>query len=157
MNDEYLISYVSSILVKKRYFFDAPIRPCDFLFNYVFNNAQKKLYIAFGMESEHNECPICYEHLTEYNKVRTSCEHEFCKNCISRVASDWFARRDDNPCCPCCRRVIDYYNKFYVESVVIALCMTFYPFVYYYIYEIINKIQLKIQMRMNKRISGGGW
>jgi hypothetical protein len=153
-NDEDLIDYVSGILMKKRYFFETPIRPCDFLFNYVLNNAQKKLYIAFGMESERKECPICYENLTEYNTVKTSCGHEFCKDCMSRVVNDWFAQRDGNPSCPCCRGVIDCYKKFYVESMIVALCMSFYPYMYYYMWDMVNKMRWKVEMRKNARIGG---
>lgn len=155
-NDECLVDYVSGILMKKRYFFETPIRPCDFLFNYVFNNAQKKLYIAFEMEAEHKECPICYDELTEYNTVKTSCGHEFCKKCISRVVDDWFAQRDDNPSCPYCRCVIGYYEKFYVDCMIIALYMTFCPYMYYYVCDVVNKMRWKVEMRKNARISGVG-
>jgi len=153
-DDEYLLDYVSSILIKKRYFFNNPIRPCDFLFNYILNNIQKKLYIIFRMEAEHNDCPICYDDLTEYNNVRTNCGHYFCKNCISRVVHEWFLQYEGNPPCPYCRGVIEYYNKFYVENRTFELCVTFYPFIYYHEYDAMTKIQLKIQLRENTRI---GW
>jgi hypothetical protein len=153
-NDEDLIDFVSGILMKKRYFFETPIRPCDFLFNYVLNNAQKKLYIALGMDAERKECPVCYDELTEYNTVKTCCEHEFCKNCISRVVNDWFAQRDGNPSCPCCRGEIKYYKTYYVESMIVALCMTFYPYLYYYMWCALNKLKWKVEMRNNARIGG---
>ena len=139
LNDACLFDYVSTKLMQKRYYFNAPIRPCDFLFNYVLNNAQKKLYIAFSLEPTFTECPICYETLNEYNTVLTNCGHSYCNNCLVRVIDTWNIQYNTNPPCPCCRTTIDYYNKLFVDGVTITVCMLFNPYLYCHIYNIITK------------------
>jgi hypothetical protein len=139
LNDACLFDYVSTKLMQKRYYFNAPIRPCDFLFNYVLNSAQKKLYIAFSLEPTFTECPICYETLNEYNTVLTNCGHSYCNNCLVRVIDTWNIQYNTNPPCPCCRTTIDYYNKLFVDGVTITVCMMFNPYLYCHIYNITTK------------------
>lgn len=119
--DQYLLDYVYTKLSQKRYFFKTPIRPCDFLFNYVLNNAQKKLYIALTLQTKWKECPVCYETLNDCNTVRTICGHYYCKHCLSRLLEN------DIPTCPCCRHEIySYYNE-WIESVYHLFYMIFNP------------------------------
>lgn len=139
LNDACLFDYISAKLMKKKYYFNAPIRPCDFLFNYVLNNAQKKLYIAFALDIRFIECPICYEPLNEYNTVLTNCGHSYCNDCLVRVIDTWNIQYNINPPCPCCRTTIDYYNKLFVDRMIITLCMRFNPYLYSHIYNIVAK------------------
>lgn len=139
LNDDCLFDYISTKLMQKRYYFNAPIRPCDFLFNYVLNSKQKKLYIAFSLEPSFTECPICYETLNEYNTVLTNCGHSYCNSCLVRVIDTWNIQYNTNPPCPCCRTTIDYYNKLFVDEVTITLCMVFNQYLYCHIYNITTK------------------
>jgi len=139
LNDVCLFDYISTKLMQKRYYFRAPIRPCDFLFNYVLNNAQKKLYIAFSLETSFTECPVCYETLNEYNTVLTNCGHYYCNNCLVRIIDTCNIQYNTNPQCPCCRTTVDYYNRLFVDGVTITLCMVFNPYLYCHIYNIITK------------------
>lgn len=118
-NDLYLFDYVTERLMKKKYYFKAPIRPCDFLFNYVLNNAQKKIYIALTLQTDWKECPICYETLNEYNTVKTICGHNYCKNCFARVLEK------NIPTCACCRAEIHSYYDQYMESVIHRIYVIF--------------------------------
>ena len=120
-NDQYLFHYVTNILLKKKYFLKDPIRPCDFIFNYILNNAQKKLYIALMLQPEWKECPICYETLNEYNTVQAMCGHHYCKDCFVRVLEKGI------PTCACCRAEICCYYERYMESVIHLFYVIFNP------------------------------
>ena len=49
-------------------------------------------------ETEKKECPICYEKLGK-TKCRTSCGHEFCTGCFTKI----FTTSRHSPSCPMCR------------------------------------------------------
>ncbi len=49
-------------------------------------------------EKETKECPICYEKLGK-TKCRTSCGHEFCTGCFTKI----FTTSRHSPSCPMCR------------------------------------------------------
>ena len=51
------------------------------------------------------DCPVCLEALDPINIIRTNCDHEYCGNCIKRLAS---STNDNNkqPTCPLCRSVL---------------------------------------------------
>lgn len=52
-----------------------------------------------------NDCPICFNEITDINKYSTECEHDFCKSCLDK----WFDRGKVS--CPNCRKEIKYiYN-----------------------------------------------
>lgn len=50
------------------------------------------------LKKETKECPICYEELGK-TKCRTSCGHEFCTGCFSKI----FTTSRRSPSCPMCR------------------------------------------------------
>ncbi len=50
------------------------------------------------LKKEKKECPICYEELGK-TKCRTSCGHEFCTGCFSKI----FTTSRHSPSCPMCR------------------------------------------------------
>jgi hypothetical protein len=50
------------------------------------------------LKKEKKECPICYEELGK-TKCRTSCGHEFCTGCFSKI----FTTSRHSPTCPMCR------------------------------------------------------
>jgi len=52
------------------------------------------------------ECPICLDNLT-YNTIqKTNCEHEFCKDCLTRTVKGFLNKRNKAKC-PLCRSNID--------------------------------------------------
>ena len=49
-----------------------------------------------------NECPICFNEMTDNNRCITNCEHEFCNVCLDK----WFDKGKIS--CPNCRLDIKY-------------------------------------------------
>lgn len=62
-------------------------------------NCETKKVKRRSSRNEDNECPICYEHMTARNSVKTKCNHTFHKKCLKQQC-------DINPTCPLCRKDI---------------------------------------------------
>jgi hypothetical protein len=125
VEDYNLLWYVQDKLTKKRYLFEKSIRPTEFVFKYIFNDHQKRLYIAFKLKPK-DECPVCYTELNEYNTIKTNCNHSFCNNCISKLTE--YSKN-----CPCCRTILTSYEEMYVNPYSIIIEYLFIPYTYPYI------------------------
>lgn len=64
------------------------------------------------------ECPICLDSL-EYGTIqKTNCNHEYCKDCLTRTIKE-FANRRNKAKCPLCRSDIEiiYQNKKFINKI----------------------------------------
>jgi hypothetical protein len=63
------------------------------------------------------ECPICFNEVTYENIQKTNCNHEFCKECLTKTIKG-FANRRSKSKCPICRMNIEtiYQNKKFVNE-----------------------------------------
>lgn len=104
--DEDLYEYVKNIILKKKRNM-INIRPSKFVFN-LLTKKQKRIFVYLHLK-EYQECPICYDIINYTNKIKTSCNHIFCKNCIHTIFSVPPPPGQYNPC-PCCRRDLVYYS-----------------------------------------------
>ena len=62
-----------------------------------------------GLCNKHSnqiECPICFTYFNNTNIIKLSCNHSFCKECISK----W---KKHNNNCPCCRQYTINQNNIY--------------------------------------------
>lgn len=53
-----------------------------------------------------DECPICYDSLTNDENVRNQCGHSICIGCFDKYM-DTMVPKTSDPCCSVCRCVID--------------------------------------------------
>lgn len=64
------------------------------------------------------ECPICLDSL-EYGTIqKTNCNHEYCKDCLTRTIKE-FANRRNKAKCPLCRSDIEiiYQNNKFINKI----------------------------------------
>uniref|UniRef100_A0A6C0J8A0 RING-type domain-containing protein n=1 Tax=viral metagenome TaxID=1070528 RepID=A0A6C0J8A0_9ZZZZ len=62
---------------------------------------KKKMYET----NENQECPICFENLTDTKNITLSCRHTFCISCLQKVMKD-FIKFNKTCYCPLCRKDI---------------------------------------------------
>lgn len=56
-------------------------------------------------QSEHIECPICYETISCQEALNTNCKHQFCVNCVTASATQ-NKYNTNQPTCFLCRQTI---------------------------------------------------
>jgi hypothetical protein len=127
--DDKLFYYVQYELSKKKYSIFKPITPTEFIFKYILNHQQRRLFISLNLKSK-EECPVCYTGLNNSNTIKTSCNHYFCKDCIVKL-TEYYSTN-----CPYCRSNMTSYDELYTNPVNYTLKYLFVPYIYVYSYNI---------------------
>ncbi len=86
-----------------------------------------------------NECPICYNLLTQSNKIISQCDHYFCKDCYSKINV-----------CALCRTILNkpksitqiiYSALYFLLNIIMSLLI--------FIKELLVSLSMIITLKMN--------
>jgi len=77
----------------------------------------KTIMVKSKIQHSDKDCPICLDELEYDNIQKTNCNHEFCKDCLTKTIKG-FANRRNYAKCPLCRSNIEiiYQNKKFINK-----------------------------------------
>jgi len=77
----------------------------------------KIIMVKSKLQHSDKDCPICLDSIEYDNIQKTNCNHEFCKDCLTKTIKG-FANRRNYAKCPLCRSNIEiiYQNKKFINK-----------------------------------------